>query len=951
MTARRVLPVLAVVLLVVGAVTPFAQANAPRASMRPATPTSARRPGVPAITRAGHAPTPGRAAPNVLPRVPKLDPRVTRLQPSGPVHVTVAGPAASATAAVRAAGGQVLASISGELSAVVPAEKLAQVAGAAGVTAVRPAVRAIMDATSEGVHASLADAWQSAGRTGAGATVAVVDGGFANLAAEVTGGNLPAGQTVAGDHCANVNGSQHGTAVAEIVHQMAPGATLLLYCVDDAIGFHSAETELKAAGAKIVNSSLSFPLDSRGDGTGAETSTAATVKNARSAGILWIESAGNTGGDHWGGSFVRINSGSLTGFANLTYPSPAEAFDAVDVYQGGSALLALKWDQWPNSSIPVQLVAYGYQCTGACTGSNETPINPDSHGNPTPIVVPQDANTPPQLWIDVNNTSLQGDQEWDVAMQLPPGALAAHYDLSYYGDVTLSYLSGPTKYQARAAAGSIDDPASSPYALAVGAIGIGQSAVEVYSSQGPTIDGRIKPDLTAFDGVSSNLADFASGFYGTSAAAPHVAGAAALVASVNPGFDAAQIEFWLRRHANPAAAGDVPTPDRGYGVLSLGSPGPVTAPATSGYEALTSPIRAYDSRNDPAGKLRAGHAQRTVSLPSEPTGATAVAINLGGTQAEGTTYLTVGATTVGNTSNLNLTKTDSTAAVYAVVPVSASGTIVVANPGVPANAFVDVLGYFVAGTGEGYTAVTPTRIFDTRTVPPNPTRIGQNASVTVTAPASLPAGTRSLVVTVTAANATGVGFLAVSPDGATTSSTLNYFARRTRANTTVVGLTDATNGKTFTVFNGGPPTDVIVDLLGYFSDSGTGKFVPLTPVRIADTRTGNGGRHTPLQSGGQGQDATVALTGSGIFGVPYAATAVVAGVVPVPPPTSPESYLTVWGGGTRPNTSNVNFSGGRLVPNAVFANLDPAALTRTFSIYNANATADVVVDLFGYFIG
>jgi hypothetical protein len=47
----------------------------------------------------------------------------------------------------------------------------------------------------------------------------------------------------------------------------------------------------------------------------------------------------------------------------------------------------------------------------------------------------------------------------------------------------------------------------------------------------------------------------------------------------------------------------------------------------------------------------------------------------------------------------------------------------------------------------------------------------------------------------------------------------------------------------------------------------------------------------------------------------------------------------------------VNFSGGRLVANAVFANLDPAALTRTFSIYNANSTADVVVDLFGYFVG
>ena len=55
------------------------------------------------------------------------------------------------------------------------------------------------------------------------------------------------------------------------------------------------------------------------------------------------------------------------------------------------------------------------------------------------------------------------------------------------------------------------------------------STVEFFSSQGPTIDGRTKPDITGIDGVSVTAAgSFVNPFFGTSAAAPHVAGIAAL---------------------------------------------------------------------------------------------------------------------------------------------------------------------------------------------------------------------------------------------------------------------------------------------------------------------------------------------------------------------------------------------------------------------------------------
>ena len=75
---------------------------------------------------------------------------------------------------------------------------------------------------------------------------------------------------------------------------------------------------------------------------------------------------------------------------------------------------------------------------------------------------------------------------------------------------------------------SISTPADATGATTVGAVRHSDNIIESFSSAGPTDDGRPKPEICAFDGVSSTQDRF-NPFYGTSAAAPHVAGAAALV--------------------------------------------------------------------------------------------------------------------------------------------------------------------------------------------------------------------------------------------------------------------------------------------------------------------------------------------------------------------------------------------------------------------------------------
>jgi subtilisin family serine protease len=106
----------------------------------------------------------------------------------------------------------------------------------------------------------------------------------------------------------------------------------------------------------------------------------------------------------------------------------------------------------------------------------------------------------------------------------------------------------------RVAEGSITEPGTSPAALTVGAACWLDNSLETYSSQGPTIDARTKPDLVGPDSVSSfSFGLFSgcgvSGFAGTSAATPHVAAAAALVKQANPGFGPDELQAYLQERA------------------------------------------------------------------------------------------------------------------------------------------------------------------------------------------------------------------------------------------------------------------------------------------------------------------------------------------------------------------------------------------------------------------
>ncbi len=517
---------------------------------------------------------------------------------SGLVHVIVeagTGGTGAASSAITAAGGHVDASFANLVEALVPPAALTAVAGSPAVALVRPPYAHSVDAVSgEEVSATNAAALQSAGINGAGVKVAIIDLGFGGLAAREAAGEIPAG-AVNVDMCPvdGYSNEVHGTAVAEIVHEMAPSAQLYLICIDDEVSLGNAEAYAKANHIQIISHSVGWFNTSRGDGSGGAGTPDAIAADATANGILWINSAGNEAQQHWSGNFVDDGS-SFNAFA------PGVHTDGFFVAGGGTACVFLKWDGWPITTQDYDLGLYS-----------------QSGGSPVATSVnDQTTGAPPVEALCYTNPGPTAP--FYVAIVKFAATSAPRFDLFVEGDV------GPPQYQVPA--GSLTEPASSPQTFAAGAICWQNSALEPYSSQGPTIDGRTKPDIAGQDSESSaTYGGFSgcgtSGFSGTSAAAPTTAGAAALLWSLHPTWDYRQVESALQ-----AQAIDLGTPGIdnlfGAGGLHLSLPQLAThlslaAPATSTSGIPFSiVVQAFDATNNPVSSYRG-----TIHFTSSESGA------------------------------------------------------------------------------------------------------------------------------------------------------------------------------------------------------------------------------------------------------------------------------------------------------------------------------------------
>ncbi|WP_344329929.1 hypothetical protein [Kitasatospora putterlickiae] len=370
------------------------------------------------------------------------------------------------------------------------------------------------------------------------------------------------------------------------------------------------------------------------------------------------------------------------------------------------------------------------------------------------------------------------------------------------------------------------------------------------------------------------------------------------------------------------------------------------------------PTRLLDTRDGtgaPAGRVQPWGETRVKIAGNGgiPAGVTAVALNLTAVEPGGAGHIIAypGGTERPTTSNVNYVA-GRTVPNLAIVPVGSDGYVNLANRGVGAvDLIADIAGYFTQNEAAGYTAVSPTRLVDTRDG--TGTTRGQvpgwtSFSAQVTGRAGVPAGARAVALNVTVTDPNSDGHLTVYPGGgrAPSASNLNFYRGQTIANAVIVPVDAAGRIQVLNAADGA--SDVIVDVVGYYGDPGGSAYVAIEPLRLGDTRDSpNGG--LPSQSYVY-VDLSAGLpeyTGF-VLNTTVTNTAADGHLTVFPDPNSLEQYYrgtNVWP--AKPNASTLNWKAGDTVPNLVQANPGSHGIV---DFWNASGgDIDLIIDMFGYY--
>jgi len=417
------------------------------------------------------------------------------------------------------------------------------------VIAVRLPERRVPDAggvEGEGVAVIGADHWHSAGISGEGVRIGILDLGFADHQT-LTGVELP-DRVVVRTFGLVDSYEVHGTACAEIIHDIAPGAELFLAWYDGSdAAMGEAVDWLLDQGVQVVSHSAGGLIGPR-DGSEWD---ARLVDRVAAQGVVWVNSAGNEALSHYRGTFTDEDNDGFHEFA------PGE--ELLGIYPDTDYIaIALSWeDDWDRPERDYDL--FLYDAAGNVLASSQDPQSGW-------------AGQEPVEWIEY---ATDGAAVYAVVTGGKGGGAETLDLFVAWGDVA-----HPSPDH------SLCPPGDAVGSLTVGAVNWEDDTLADYSSRGPTGDGRLKPEISAPTGVSGATYGRRQ-FAGTSASAPHVAGAAALVWQAYPEFDRQEVVDFLL--ANAVDLGP-PGPDTGFGYGRLQLPAPPEAAAGVATPSVGSPV-------------------------------------------------------------------------------------------------------------------------------------------------------------------------------------------------------------------------------------------------------------------------------------------------------------------------------------------------------------------------
>ena len=372
-----------------------------------------------------------------------------------------------------------------------------------------------------------------------------------------------------------------GLAMAELVHQVAPGAQLYFYSAEGGQdSFANGVNALVNAGVNIIVDDWSFSATPFFQIAGTIDTA---VQNAIAKGVNYFTAASNYDSAYFQAAWqpttaqLLLQSGTQTVSAQ-TFDNGTN-FQTITVPGSLATTIDLQWDAaWParGGSVADQLGMALYNLSGTLVASSTQVIDsPDYIGIP------------------------------EIALSVPQSSTTQQYQLAIYqiGTVAVSqfkYIMFGSPGAAQDPGGTIDDPKAGigsgavhgwelmPGVNTVGAdywanspaFGGPSTATEWFSSTGPgqllfdqsgnPIDQYVgKPDFVAPDGIETSVPGFQL-FYGSSAAAPDAAAVAALMLQANPALTTQQVTSMLEQSALDMG---LPAASQGAGLIQ--APGAV----------------------------------------------------------------------------------------------------------------------------------------------------------------------------------------------------------------------------------------------------------------------------------------------------------------------------------------------------------------------------------------
>lgn len=373
---------------------------------------------------------------------------------------------------------------------------------------------------SQGAVVHNALAYQATGFTGRGVRVGVIDGAFAGFR-RLQGVELPLNvtgrcYTEVGRFSSNLADCEgddpHGTGVAETILDMAPNVTLYIANPVSLGDLRATADFLTSQGVDIINHSVEHFWEGPGDGTSPFSDAAlATVDRAISGGSAWVNAAGNEETATWIGSFSdRDGNGWLE-------MGPVEQNGLLGVTAGNGIALLLRWkDEFPGARTDLDL--YLFDPSGTVVASS----------------VDDQAGQSSHVPLESLEYTAAASAEYRLGIKHESGARPDYVHVQAFSSQPLrSWTPGY----------SVGTPAES-FNLGLLAAGAADwrtpGTIEVFSSRGPTIDGRFKPDVVGAD-HGDTVSYGPVGFAGTSQATPHVTGLLALLAELFPQFGPEQL--------------------------------------------------------------------------------------------------------------------------------------------------------------------------------------------------------------------------------------------------------------------------------------------------------------------------------------------------------------------------------------------------------------------------